>query len=308
MKLISYEEADPKLSWSETADALEAGHRLEKAEIGDLLLAKGDRSQLNRAAWIDGVGLALKSVTIFPENTSKEPPLPSVQGAMFVFNSDTGSLDAIVDGPLVTKWKTAGDSVLGARLLARPNSKNYLVVGAGTVAKTLFQAYREVFPSLEKFTVWNRNKARAEELAAEMKAEGMQIEVADDLASAAAEADIISTATMAKEPVLKGEWVQPGTHVDLIGAFRPDMREADDDLMLKGRLFVDARETTIGEIGELMIPMAAGVFDENHVIADFRDLCGGAPGRGSDQEITLFKNGGGAHLDLMTAKMIVDKS
>ncbi|MBE7637226.1 ornithine cyclodeaminase [Sneathiella sp. P13V-1] len=307
MKVIGYEEADSKLNWSEMADAMEAGHKLEPAEIGDLLLAKGDRSILNRAAWIDGMGIALKSVTIFPENNNRVPPIPSIQGAMFVFDSDTGALEAIVDGPLVTKWKTAGDSVLGARLLARKDSENYLVVGAGTVAKTLLQAYREVFPSLKKFTVWNRSKGRAEELAEEMKSEGFELIVADDLEAAAREADIISTATMAKEPVLKGEWVQEGTHVDLIGAFRPDMREADDDLMLKGRLFVDARETTIGEIGELMIPMAAGLFADDHVVADFRDLCNGAPGRGADSEITLFKNGGGAHLDLMTARMIVEK-
>jgi len=102
-----------------------------------------------------------------------------------------------------------------------------------------------------------------------------------------------------------GEWVQPGTHVDLIGAFRPDMREADDTLMRQAKLFVDARETTIGEIGELMIPMAAGVFTEDHVIADYRDLCAGAPGRQSPDEITVCKNGGGAHLDLMTGVMIV---
>ena len=307
MKVIGYEEADSKLSWSELADAIEAGHKLEPAEIGDLLLAKGDRSILNRAAWIDGMGLALKSVTIFPENNNRVPPIPSIQGAMLVFDSDTGGLEAIVDGPLVTKWKTAGDSVLGARILARKDSENYLVIGAGTVAKTLLQAYREVFPSLKKFTIWNRSKDRAVELANDMKSEGLDVVVADDLEAAVRDADIISTATMAKEPVIKGAWVGAGTHVDLIGAFRPDMREADDELMLKGRLFVDARATTIGEIGELMIPMAAGVFGEDHVVADYRDLCNGTPGRGSDDEITLFKNGGGAHLDLMTSRMIVEK-
>jgi len=307
MRFISYEEADHRLSWIETADALAAGHKLEKAEIGDLLLSKGDRSLLSRGAWIDGVGLALKSVTVFPENAAKNPPEPSVQGAMLLFDSETGALSAIVDGPLVTKWKTAGDSVLGARILARPSSKNYLVVGAGTVAKTLFQAYSEVFPDLEKMTIWARSKEKAQAFADEMAKDGMKIEVATDLATAAAEADIISTATLAKEPVLKGEWITPGTHVDMIGAYRPDMREADDELMRKGRLFVDARETTIGEIGELMIPMAAGVVSEKDVIADFSDLCNGASGRGAEDEITLFKNGGGAHLDLMTGTMIVKK-
>ncbi len=307
MRFISFEQADGELGWQETADALEAGHKLERAEIGDLLLTKEDRSLLSRGAWIDGVGLALKSVTVYPENAAKQPPEPSVQGAMLLFDSVSGALSAILDGPLVTKWKTAGDSVLGARLLARKEAKSYLVVGAGTVAKTLIQAYREVFPGLETFTVWARSEDKAKALADDMAEDGVMVEVATDLAAAVGQADIISTATMTKDPILKGAWIKPGAHVDLIGAYRPDMREADDDLMLKGSLFVDARETTIGEIGELMIPMAAGLFDASHVKGDFGDLCNGAPGRLSDTEITVFKNGGGAHLDLMTGNMIVRK-
>lgn len=307
MQFISYEDADPKLNWTETADALEAGHKLVKAEIGDLLLTKGDKSLLSRGAWIEGVGIALKSVTVFPENTQKSPPEPSVQGGMFIFDSENGALKSIVDGPLVTKWKTAGDSVLGARLLARADSKTYLVVGAGTVAKTLLQAYREIFPSLERFLIWNRTHEKAALLAEEMCAEGLDVAAVDDLKTAVSEADIISTATMSNDPVLKGEWVQAGTHVDLIGAYRPDMREADDDLLKKGRLFVDARETTIGEIGELIIPMEQGVISEADVLGDFTDLCNGSEGRTSASDITVFKNGGGAHLDLMTGAMIVQK-
>jgi len=307
MQFISYEDADSKLNWIETADAIEAGHRLEKAQIGDLLLSKDDRSLLSRAAWIDGVGIALKSVTVCPDNGLRNPPLPSVQGAMLIFSSDDGSLKAIVDGPLVTKWKTAGDSVLGARILARPDAKSYLVVGAGTVAKSLFQAYRDVFPELDTFTVWNRSSARAESLAKELESEGFNVKVTDDLAVAASNADIISSATLSKEPVIKGEWITPGTHVDLIGAYRPDMREADDDLMKKASIFVDARETTIGEIGELIMPMSSGVISEIDILGDFRDLCNGEVERQSSDEITLFKNGGGAHLDLMTGIMIFEK-
>lgn len=307
MRYISFEDADSKLNWTEAANAIEAGHKLDKAQIGDLLLAKEDRSLLSRGAWIDGVGIALKSVTVYPDNPSKQPPEPSVQGAMLLFSSDNGALKAILDGPLVTKWKTAGDSVLGARFLAKPTSKSLLVVGAGTVARTLLLAYREIFPGLTDFTLWNRTRSKAVDLAEEMKVDGFSVEIADDLSSAAGMADIISVATMAKEPVLKGDWVSSGTHVDLIGAYRPDMREADDALMQKARLFVDARETTIGEIGELMIPMAAGLFTEDHVLGDFYDLCNGSPGRESDDDITVFKNGGGAHLDLMIGNMIVGK-
>jgi ornithine cyclodeaminase len=132
-----------------------------------------------------------------------------------------------------------------------------------------------------------------------------KLSVAEDLATAAASADIISTATMARMPVLKGEWITPGTHVDLIGAFKADMREADDALISTGALYVDSRDTTLHHIGELMIPLAAGIIAENDVKGDFYDLiASGTTARTSDDEITVFKNGGGAHLDLMTADYI----
>ncbi|WP_037493610.1 ornithine cyclodeaminase family protein [Sneathiella glossodoripedis] len=307
MQVISFEQADPLLNWTETADAIEAGHRLKEAQIGDLLLTEGDKSLLSRGAWIDGLGIALKSVTVFPENPAKKPPQPSVQGAMLIFDPQNGALRSVIDGPLVTKWKTAGDSVLGARILARKDVQTYLVIGAGTVAESLIDAYREVFPSLQRFVIWNRTIEKAQKLADAFAQKGVEVEVAADLENAVRTADIISTATMSKSPVLKGEWVQPGSHIDLIGAYRPDMREADDDLIRKGRLFVDARETTIGEIGELIIPMQSGILNEADILGDFRDLCNGGTGRRSEEEITIFKNGGGAHLDLMTGLMISDK-
>ncbi len=307
MRVISFEEADPVLNWTETANAIEAGHKFENTKIGDLLLTQQDKSLLSRGAWIDGLGIALKSVTVFPENPSQDPPKPSVQGAMLVFDPEDGSLKSVLDGPLVTKWKTAGDSVLGARFLARKDAQNYLVIGAGTVARNLLEAYKEIFPSLSKFTVWNRTQENAEMLVAELRDTGFIVNVAQDLEAAVRSADIISTATMSKSPVLKGEWVKAGTHVDLIGAYRPDMREADDALLQKSKIYVDARETTIGEIGELIIPMKAGIICEADVLGDFKDLCNGVVGRQSPDEITLFKNGGGAHLDLMTGMMIVEK-
>ena len=132
--------------------------------------------------------------------------------------------------------------------------------------------------------------------------------VAGDLAAAVAGSGIVCCATMATTPVVRGDWLSPGTHLDLVGAYRPDMREADDRALLRGSLFVDARETTIGEIGELMIPMAAGVIDESAVRGDLYDLAAGAPGRRSDEEITIFKNGGGAHLDLMVAALAYERS
>ncbi|MEF2549975.1 ornithine cyclodeaminase [Aurantimonas sp. A2-1-M11] len=302
--MIGFAEADHLLSWTAVTEAIRDAHRLPQAEIGDLLLSRSGRSLLNRGAWIEGLGIALKSVTVYPDNPHRDPPLPSVQGGMLLFDEDSGAPTALVDGILVTKWKTAGDSVLGARLLARPDSRRLLICGAGTVARTLIAAYGELFPGLESIALWNRSRDRAEALAAEAGAGPVPVTVASDLAEAVAAADIVSTATLAKQPFLKGEWLSPGTHVDLIGAFRPDMREADDTLLRRAELFVDSRRTTFGHIGEIQIPLDAGTIAAENVRGDLHDLCEGTAGRSGPDAITVYKNGGGAHLDLMVGALI----
>lgn len=293
---IAAHDVEDKLSWYDLSEALIKGHQASRADIDDILFKHGNDALLNRAAWIKGAGIGIKTATIFPGNL---PDLPSIHAVFTLFDDKNGVPSAIIDGILVTKWKTAGDSILGSRLLARKDSKTVLIVGAGAVADSLVDAYREVFPDLERIMIWNRTFAKAQDLAARKN-----IEAVEDLEGALAEADIVSSATMSIEPVLKGAWIKPGTHVDLIGAYRPDMREADDDLISKGSLFVDARETTVHDIGELMIPIKAGVISEDSVKGDYYDLCNGGAGRTSDDEITIFKNGGGAHLDLMTALYI----
>ena len=289
---IRAQDVEHLLDWNNLADALLAGHKMATPEISDQFLHRAGDTLLSRAAWIDGVGVAVKSVTVMPGNAAHG--LPSVHGAMVLFEDKTGQVEAVIDSALVTKWKTAGDSVLGARLLARPDSKRLLIVGAGTVATSLIEAYSAVFPNIE-ISVWNRTKA---------KAAGLGVPVVDDLATAVNEADIISCATMAFDPVIKGEWLRAGQHLDLIGAFKADMREADDLAMQRASIFVDSRATTIEHIGELMIPIASGAISANDVQGDLYDLVRGG-GRTSDEEITLFKNGGGAHLDLMTGQVIL---
>lgn len=301
-KVIGPEDVAGKLTWTMVADAIAAGHKLPKAQIEDTLLSRGDDRLLSRAAWIDGLGLGVKSATVFPGNAAHN--LPSIHAGMMLFNDKTGELDAVVDGRLVTNRKTAGDSVLGARLLARADSKRHLIVGAGVVAENLVRAYSEVFPGLEQIKIYNRTRSKAEDLVQRLSDEGFPVSVADDLESAAGDTDILSSATMAREPIIFGDWIKPGTHVDLIGAFTPDMREGDDVLLRKGRLFVDSRDTTLEDIGELRIPLASGAITEEDVIGDYYDLVPGHVGRESDEEITVFKNGGGAHLDVMTAKAI----
>ena len=302
MLTISFDQADSLLTWTKIADAMFEGHKLPKADIGDLLLQQAPNAMLNRAAWIKDMGFLMKSVSVFPNNTD----IPSIQGAVLLFDDNTGSLKAIIDGILVTKWKTAGDSVLGARLLANPQPKTHLMVGAGTVASSILDAYSEVFPSIDTFLIWNRSLNRAHQLVEAKQDFSGKIKVMENLEEACAMADIITSATMSTEPILKGDWISPGTHMDLIGAYKPDMREADDTLLQKSEIFVDSRDTTFGHIGEIEIPLQQGTITRNDVLGDYYDLCNGQKGRKSRESITLFKNGGGAHLDLMTSVQIFD--
>ncbi len=291
-------EADSLLDWAALTNAIEAGHRLPRAEIRDALLYRGSDTLLNRAAWIDGLGQLVKCATIFPGNARLGKP--AVNGAVTLFSDTTGELSAVIDFHLVTKWKTAGDSLLAAKHLARPDSRTILLIGAGAVARSMVDAYRSHFPDAA-FLVWNRTPAAAQTMAANLAG----VTAVDDLPTAVARADIICTATMSSDPVLQGQWLRPGQHVDLIGAYRPDMREADDLALQRATIFVDARASTIHHIGELKDPIARGVITENDVTADFYDIAGGTFRRSSDDQITLAKNGGGAHFDLMTAAYIL---
>ncbi|MEP6066103.1 MAG: ornithine cyclodeaminase [Paracoccaceae bacterium] len=293
---ISFAEGDACADWIGLTDALAAGHALPKAEIGDTFLYRDNDTLLSRSAWINGLGIAVKSATIFPGNPDVGKPM--VNGGVTLYSDQDGTPAAIVDFHLVTKWKTAGDSLLAARRLARPDSERILIVGAGTVGRTLHAAYSAAFPKA-RFAVWNRTPDSAHKMADELN-----IEVADDLEIGVQNADIVTSATMTTTPILKGEWFQPGQHIDLIGAYRPDMREADDVALTRSRVFVDSFSTTIGHIGEIEDPLSRGVISRDDLVADYYDLPKFVR---SPNDITVFKNGGGAHLDLMTARYILDR-
>ena len=292
MKFIG-KEAEAKLTWQGLLIALADGHKLPRAQINDLFLYRDQDTMLDRAAWISGLGALVKVAMICPDNSAIGKP--TVNGVVNLFDDKTGELAALVDFHLVTKWKTAGDSLLSASRLARKDARKFLLVGAGTVARSMVQAYRAIWPEAE-FTIWSRTAASAA---------AMGLPVADDLERAVRAADVICTATMAKEPLIRGDWLQAGQHLDLIGAYTPHMREVDDLAMSRARVFVDARATTLHHIGEIMEPLKSGALTESDILADFYD----DPAlytRQSDDDITIAKNGGGAHLDLMTAKYIMD--
>jgi ornithine cyclodeaminase len=296
--MIPFAEGEAGLDWIGVTEAIAAGHARPRAQVADVLLHRGDDTLLNRSAWIDGLGVAVKVCTIYPGNVATGKP--AIGGAVNLCSDADGALEAILDFHLVTKWKTAGDSLLAARRLARKDAREILIVGAGTVGRTLLQAYGAVWPEA-RFSVWNRTRAGAERFCAE----NAGVRLAEDLETAVRGADIVTSATMTTEPLIRGDWLRPGTHVDLIGAYTPAMREADDTAIARARVFCDNRDTVIHHIGELMDPIRDGVIGPDHVVADFYDLPSFR--RLDDDEITLFKNGGGAHLDLMVSRYILER-
>jgi alanine dehydrogenase len=185
-----------------------------------------------------------------------------------------------------------------------------LMIGAGEMARHLIAAHCAIRPSIKQVYVWNRTADKTRQLCeGELPKQFAEVKFSavENLAQSVARVGLISSATATNTPIIKGEWLQPGIHIDLVGAFTPEMREADDECLRRASLFVDARETTIEHIGELMIPIAEGVIIADDVRADLSDLCQQKhPGRSSADEITLYKNGGGGHLDLMVARIMYE--
>jgi ornithine cyclodeaminase len=296
--MITFEAGEALLDWIKFTQALAAGHDLPKAEIGDTLLYRDPDTLLNRSAWIDGMGLAVKTANIFPRNPDAGKPM--INGSVCLYSDQDGTLEALVDFHLVTKWKTAGDSLLGALRLANPDSREVLIVGAGTVAGSLIEAFGAAYPEAQ-IRLCNRTQSKADELAALYPG----TLVATDLEAAVKAADIIVTSTMSSTPVIMGDWLRPGQHLNLIGAYRPDMRETDDTALTRAQIYCDSFDTTLDHIGEFKTPLAEGVIQRSDVLADFYSI---AQFPAFDPEtITLFKNGGGAHLDLMTSHHILQK-
>jgi ornithine cyclodeaminase len=251
-------------------------------------------------AWQHGKNLGIKVCTLFPENRS----VPAVQAIYVLFDGKDGSIQALLDGTELTYWKTAADSALGADYLARRDSKSFLMVGAGSMAPFMIRAYQAIRPGIENIMVWNRTADKAHSLARTIQG-GAKVTVMPDLAHAVAQADIVCCATTSYAPLIQGNWLKAGTHLDLIGGYTPEMREADDEAVRRSRVFVDSRRFTIEHVGDLTQPIRNGVIKASDVVGDLFDLaCGRCTGRQSPDEITLFKSGGGAHLDLMSAQYI----
>ncbi len=309
MLFINAERVHALLDYLSLVDAFEDYHRQDVGALDELLLSQPEGAErpahfFIRAAWQRQHALGAKLITIFPDNATQAAGPPSVQAVYILFDGVDGRPLACIDGTALTHRKTAADSALGAKFLARDNAATLLMVGAGAMAPHLIRAHAAVRPSIHRVLIWNRTPARATELASTLKLDHIEITATRDLAQSAAVADVISCATMSTSPLIRGDWLQPGTHLDLVGGFSRETREADDDAVRKAAVYVDSRDTA-GECGDIAAAVEAGVIAEDDIAADLFQLCRGErKGRVHIGDITLFKNGGGGHLDLMAARVL----
>jgi ornithine cyclodeaminase len=303
---------DQRLSYPALVDVLEAAFR--KGAIAPLrhhhaikLANSPEATLLLMPAWeasalgADTAGryLGVKSVTVFPGNA--QAGKPAVYGTYLLLSAETGETLAVMDATRLTAWRTGAASALASRFLSRPDASRLVMVGAGALAPHLIRAHASVRP-IRQVSIWNRSPGRAQALAAALAGDGLEIAVIDDLEAAVRNADIVSAATLSAEPLVRGAWLAPGAHVDCVGAYRPNMRETDDDVVRRARIFVDTRAGAMSEAGDIVLPLASGVIGKERILGDLFDLTRGAVGgRDTSEEITFFKSVGAAIEDLAAA-------
>lgn len=257
-------------------------------------------------AWNDEV-IALKAFTYFPDN---EAPDLTVYAKILIFDRKRGIPLAMVDGTSVTYLRTAGVAALAARLLSREDSEEMLLINTGRLAPYFVRAHASV-RSLKRLRIWGRNAAKAARLAAELAPEFPDLEIAAvaEIEGGCATADIIVCATNSHQPLVRGEWVRPGTHANFFGNHHADKRECDTSLVAKSRVWVDSMENCMREAGEILVPIQEGSITADHVLGELRDLCrGDSSGRQGADEVTFFKSVGCALGDLAGAKAVYDSA
>lgn len=257
-------------------------------------------------AWNDEV-IGVKAFTYMPGNAAKGTPI--LHSKILLFDRVSGAPLALIDGTSVTYWRTAAVAGLAADYLARPDARRLLVCGTGNLAPFMARAYAAVRP-IDEVLIWGRDTERAEATARSVAEtlHNVTCHVVTDLAEAAAGADVISCVTGAHEPIIFGEWVRPGTHVDLVGNHERTGRECDTELIVKARLYVDSRVNVMNEAGDVLIPIAEGRIDASAVIGELAELCSGTvPGRRGNDEITVLKSVGTALSDLAAAQLVAQR-
>ncbi|MBA1155420.1 ornithine cyclodeaminase family protein [Microvirga mediterraneensis] len=307
MRVVTSAEIDRVLTFPALIDALGEAfrgdmvtpvrhhHEIERAGAhGTLLLMPSWTGPAARDGFV-----GVKVVSVFPENGARG--LPSVMGSYLLMDGAPGQPVAVLDGTRRTVWRTAAASALAARYLAREDASRMVMVGAGSLAPFLIRAHMSQRP-IREGALWNHNGARAEALAAELRREGLPVTAVTDLEAAVREADLVSCATLSTAPIVKGAWLKPGAHLDLVGAFNLRMREADDEALLRARVYIDTPAART-EGGDVAVSLQSGAMAESHIRGTLADLCRSAPGRDA-ASITVFKSVGAALEDLAAAMLV----
>jgi len=312
MRLIDAKQVHELLEYNGLVEAIRQAHLGAMPKMSDRIIYQEPNEQgppdsfIILPAWQPQEGLLCKLVTSFPGNMQKHG-VSNVNSIYAFVNGQTGITEAVIDGEAMIFRKTSADSALGADILARKDARSLLMIGAGGLAPYLVRAHLCVRPGLDTILVWNRSADNAARLVELLARENIAAAQVDDLDSAVARADIISSATMASEPLIKGALLQPGVHVDLVGSFTPEMREADDDVLTNCDIFVDHRQTT-ERSGEFLGPFERAVISPADVRGDLFELCQGkVSGRSSREQRTLMKNGGGSHIDYFVARYLMQR-
>jgi ornithine cyclodeaminase len=310
MRIVSADEIDRALTFPAVIEALRQAFRSEitvpvRHHHEMPRPGHATATHLLMPAWTNAADrnfLGTKVVNVFPDNGMRG--LPSISGTYLLMSGETGETLAAMDGTRLTAWRTAAASALAASYLARSDADRLLMVGAGALAPFIVRAHAAVRP-IRRVALWNHNASRCGPLQAMLATEGFACTIAADLEDAAGSADIISCATLSREPLIRGAWLKPGAHLDLVGAYSPAMRESDDEAVRRARLFVDTRGGALKEGGDIVQPMADGVISKHDVEGDLFDLCRGSvkPDRTPD-DITLFKSVGTAIEDLAAAMLV----
>ncbi|MFI0844780.1 ornithine cyclodeaminase family protein [Mesorhizobium sp. IMUNJ 23232] len=318
MRMISADEVDRSLTFAGLVETLREAfrkgavqpvrhhHTVERPDgAASTLLLMPAWTDLNAAGTSDGGHIGVKIVTVSPDNNAIGKP--AVMGLYLLLDAKTGEPQALIDGQRLTQWRTASASALAASYLAREDASKLLVVGAGALCPFLAKAHSAVRP-IEEIRIWNRSPSNAEKAADALRKDGLNATGVSDLDAALGWADIVSSATISTEPLISGEKLRPGTHVDLVGGFTPGMREADDTAIARSRVYVDTRAGATKEAGDIVQPLQSGVLNPEDIIADLHELARGEKrGRTTTEEITLFKSVGAALEDLAAGIAVYSK-
>ena len=304
MLVLNTEDTRNALQWPALIDAIETmfrggcvmpvRHHHEVEVPGE-----SDATLLLMPSWVPGSYMGVKILSVFPDNSQRS--LPAIFGTYLLSSGKTGEMLAAIEGGELTARRTAATSALAAKYLAREGATAMLMVGTGRLSLNLIEAHATTRP-LDTIHIWGRNTAAAEKAAEQARQLGFNAKACSNLEEAARSADLISCATLSNEPLIKGEWLKPGAHLDLVGAFKPTMRESDDAAVERASVFVDTFAGALKEGGDIVQPLDAGIIQRSDIRAELADLVSGRhAGRSNADEITLFKSVGAALEDLAGA-------